>query len=77
MTRPPLTPCMICEKAVVYLWPENQNATNLSSASDVYIESHYGSDHDTAEFKGIICDTCLDKLVQSKRLRFIRYNNPI
>ena len=75
--RPELTPCIICEKAVIYLWPENQNATNLSSAANVSIQAFYGSDHDTAEFAGIVCDTCLDRLVQNKRLRFIQYHNPL
>lgn len=63
-----LTPCLVCEKAVVYLWPEH---TNLNGAVDVKIYGSYGSVFDTNEYIAVICDDCLDKLVQSKRVTFI------
>lgn len=69
--RPDLTPCIICEKAVMYLW-EN-NATNLNGGVDITLSAHYGSEFDTSEFSGIVCDECLGRLVQSKRLRFDGY----
>lgn len=79
MTRPPLTPCIICEKAVIYLWSEDiiagSEATNLASASNIEIYSSYGSNFDTMSFAGIICDDCMDKLVQSKRVRVL--NNSV
>lgn len=73
--RPPLTPCIICEKAVMHLW-EN-NATNLNGGCDIRIFAHYGSEFDTSKFAGIVCDECVDNLVQSKRLRFIGYNHDL
>jgi hypothetical protein len=75
--RPDLTPCMICEKAVIYLWQESPQATNLNSACDVKIIGNYGSDFDTSEFEAIICDECVSKLISSKRLTFARYNNAL
>ncbi len=71
---------MICEKAVIYLWPEDlsrdSSPTNLSGASDVTIISWYGSVFDCNEYAAVICDECVDKLVQSKRLRFIKEHQP-
>jgi hypothetical protein len=71
MTRPPLIPCLICEKAVIYLWPELEKPTNLNSACDVYIQGDYGSNFDMLKYEAIICDECLDKAIQSKRVRFV------
>jgi len=71
--RPDLTPCIICEKAVVYLW-NNDTSTNLNAATNVKIQGFYGSDFDTVEFAGIMCDECLDKLVQSRRLTLTQYH---
>ena len=72
--RPPLTPCLICEKAVIYLWPEELagEATNLDGASDIRIMASYGSMFDCNEYQAIICDDCLDKAVQRKRVLFIK-----
>jgi hypothetical protein len=76
MARPHLTPCIICEKAVLYLHKEklvdNESSTNLSGACDIIIMGSYGSVFDCIEYAGIICDDCIDKLVQSRRLRFIK-----
>jgi hypothetical protein len=76
MARPHLTPCIICEKAVLYLWKEkivnNESPTNLDGACDVTIFASYGSIFDMNEYAGIICDDCIDKLVQSRRLRFVK-----
>lgn len=76
MSRPELTPCLICEKAIVYLWNDpasvKESTTNLNGASDVTIFASYGSVFDCNEYHGVICDDCLDRLVQSKRLRFIK-----
>lgn len=71
-----LTPCLICEKAVVYLWPDQkfddgQQITNLNDAVDVRIVGNYGSRFDTNIYEAIICDDCMDKLIQSKRVTFI------
>lgn len=74
MARPELTPCIICEKAVIYLWPEELagDATNLDYAANVTIFASYGSIFDMNEYAGIICDDCIDRLVQSRRLRFVK-----
>ena len=74
MARPELTPCIICEKAILYLWTKEQadEATNLDSACDVTIFASYGSIFDCNEYAGAICDDCIDKLVQSRRLRFVK-----
>lgn len=71
--RPPLIPCLICEKAVIYLWPEElaPTAENLDGACDIQIAGSYGSDYDTSVFKAIICDECMDKAIQSRRVIFI------
>jgi hypothetical protein len=71
MSRPSLTPCLICEKAVIYLWPELEKPTNLNSACDVYIQGDYGSNFDMNKYEAIICDECMDKVIQSKRVRFV------
>lgn len=71
--RPPLTPCLICEKAVIYLWTQEQagDATNLDSACDIDIMGSYGSDYDTCLYRANICDECMDKAIQSKRVTYI------
>lgn len=76
--RPELTPCLICEKAVMYLW-ENENAgtsSNLNGAADVSIIAWYGSQFDMNEYAAIICDDCLDKSIQKRRVRFIKEHPP-
>lgn len=74
MARPPLTPCLVCEKAVLYLWTEEQAGTaeNLNSACDIQIAGSYGSDYDLSLYKAIICDECMDKAIQSKRVTFVK-----
>ena len=72
-----LTPCLICEKAVVYLWPhlatdKDEPITNLNDAVDVQIVGSYGSSFDTGIYHAIICDDCMDKAIQSKRVTFVR-----
>lgn len=62
---------MICEKAILYLWPQ-RDATNLSNAVDVSIAGYYGSDFDTMRYTGIICDNCLDKLIQRNKIEYIK-----
>lgn len=71
MERDPLTPCIICEKAVIYEF-DNIYSSNLNSGSWLDIESGYGSVFDNNIYRAIICDECLDKVIQSKRVRFLR-----
>lgn len=72
--RDELTPCLICEKAVTYLWTEEQagDATNLNYASNVKIVAWYGSIFDCNEYAAIICDDCLDKAIQRNRVLFVK-----
>lgn len=76
--REPLTPCMICEKAVMYLWTEEQSprATNLDGGSNVKIMAWYGSQFDMNEYHAIICDDCLDKAIQRRRVNFVKEHSP-
>ena len=76
--RPALTPCLICEKAVTYLWGKDiaGTSTNLNGASDVTIIAWYGSEFDMNEYSAIICDECLDKAIQSKRVTFVKEHPP-
>lgn len=78
MTRPMLTPCLLCEKAVLYLLndPNAQSSTNLNGASDIRIIACAGSEFDSNEYRAVICDDCLDKAIQAKRVRFIKEHPP-
>ena len=74
--RADLTPCLICEKAVIYLF-EDKRATNLNGASNVKILSWYGSVFDMNEYHAIICDDCLDAAIQRNRVSFIKEHPPL
>ena len=60
-----LTPCIICEKAVIYYAPITKT---LNSASYIIIDSKYGSNFESHQYTGIICDDCLDHLIQSNKV---------
>lgn len=60
-----LTPCLICEKAVVYYAPTTQT---LAKGSYLAIVSSYGSNFEGHAYGAIICDDCLDHAIQSKRV---------
>ena len=74
--RNELTPCLICEKAVLYLWREDiiegDPPTNLDYAANVTIFASFGSIFDMNEYQAIICDDCLDKAVQRNRVLFVK-----
>ncbi len=78
--REPLTPCLICEKAVMYLWPEDlikdEPTTNLDGASNVIIYASYGSIFDCNEYAAIICDDCLEQAIQRRRVNFVKEHSP-
>jgi hypothetical protein len=78
--RENLTPCLICEKAVVYLWREDiiegEPPTNLDGASYLRIIASYGSIFDCNEYQAIICDDCLEQAVQRRRVNFIKEHSP-
>lgn len=71
----PETPCLICERAILYLWPDvkfddGKQCTNLNDAVDVTIIGGYGSGFDTNVYHAIICDDCLDIAIQRRRVTF-------
>lgn len=69
-----LTPCLICEKAVIYLWEELKDieAENLDGAVYMNLLAGYGSIFDMNEYQAIICDDCLDKAIQRNRVLFVK-----
>jgi hypothetical protein len=78
VARPDLTPCIVCEKAVMYLWnkEESPDSINLDGATHVTILAWYGSVFDMNEYDAILCDDCLDAAVQSRRVRFVQKHQP-
>jgi hypothetical protein len=61
--------CIICDKEIEYLFKDMEEYTNLSNAADIKIICAYGSSFDTHDFDAIICDDCLEKAVNSKKVR--------
>jgi len=73
--RDQLTPCLICEKAIIYLWPEEfgtGDTNNLDGATHINFYAGYGSVFDMNEYQAIICDDCLDKAIQRNRVLFVQ-----
>jgi hypothetical protein len=72
----------MCEKAVIYLWNKGIDSNtqelpeNLDGASNVTIQAWYGSEFDMNEYHAILCDECLDKAIQSKRISFVKEHSP-
>lgn len=72
-----LTPCLICEKAVMYLWDKNvigMETENLDGGVYMVMIAGYGSVFDMNEYQAIICDDCLDKAIQRNRVLFVKEN---
>jgi hypothetical protein len=74
--REELTPCIVCEKAVIYLWKEDMieagPTSNLNGAVYMNLMGSYGSIFDMNEYQAIICDDCLDKAIQRNRVLFVK-----
>lgn len=74
--REELTPCIMCEKAVIHLWPEDLikdgPTSNLDGAVYMHMIAGYGSVFDMNEYQAIICDDCLDKAIQRNRVLFVK-----
>jgi len=70
--RPTLTPCIICEITITYLWDQTHNLKdlveipNLDSAIDIDLCAGYGSIHDGDMYTAVICDTCMTTLIAKK-----------
>jgi hypothetical protein len=75
MDEPTLTPCIVCEKAVMYLWDKDvigMETNNLDGGVYMNLLAGYGSVFDMNEYEAIICDDCLDKAVQRNRVLFVK-----
>jgi hypothetical protein len=75
MDEPTLTPCIVCEKAVMYLWDKDvigMETENLDGGVYMVMIAGYGSVFDMNEYQAIICDDCLDKAVQRNRVLFVK-----
>lgn len=71
----PATPCLICEKALMYLelGEEKIKSTDMiHNASNFRIVCNYGSEFDTNVYEAVICDECLDKAIQRRRVVFVK-----
>lgn len=69
--REPISPCLICEKTIGYLWNqkeilEKSAPRNLDFACSVQLVGDYGSIHDGDVFTAVICDDCLTTLQEKK-----------
>lgn len=73
--RKPLTPCIICDKQMNYLWP-NEATGNIAHGCDVIMIGSYGSRFDTDEYHAIICDNCLKTAQEKGKARFVKEHAP-
>lgn len=67
----PAIPCMVCERAHLYaeFGPDRMKHTDcIIGGNNITIIGNFGSAFDGNVFEAILCDVCLDKMVQSKRL---------
>ncbi len=72
----PPTPCIICEKALAYLEFGEEKAKFedcINSANNFDIHGGYGSAFDGFIYKAVICDDCMDKLIQRGKVQVINY----
>jgi len=60
-----ITPCIICESSVLLVEGSNYRFKN---ASKLVIHAHQPSNFENHTYEGIICDSCMDKLIQSNKL---------
>jgi len=69
--RQPILPCIVCNKKMNYLWPEEE-LTNVDDGVDFYMTGCYGSKFDLQEFTAILCDTCLETAYNKGHVRFVK-----
>ncbi len=60
-----LTPCIMCEKSVLKVKGSNHR---LQNACRLTIQAHQPSNFENHTYEGIVCDSCIDKLIQSSKL---------
>jgi hypothetical protein len=71
----PSTPCLICEKALMYIeLGENKTKDTdvINNGTNFQIVGNYGSEFDSNIYEAVICDECLDKAIQRRRVDFVR-----
>ena len=56
-----LTPCIVCESSVLRAEGSNHR---LKNACKLVIHAHQPSNFENNTYEGIICDLCMDKLIQ-------------
>jgi hypothetical protein len=71
----PPTPCIVCEKGLKYVefnnFLETPTTDCIENANNFNILGGYGSSFDGLMYEAIICDECLDKLIQKGHLTAI------
>jgi hypothetical protein len=72
MIREIPTNCFVCDREVKYLWEDLDKTTNLENASDIFIQSDYGSEFDLDQYSATVCDNCLQKAIELKKVRYIK-----
>jgi len=72
-----LTPCIICEKAIIYLEVLDLIHEHPAGASKISIRSEDQSNFDGYDYSGLICDACLDKLIQLNRVLITLSNSGV
>jgi hypothetical protein len=62
------TPCIICEKSVIYQDRLDVEDDLPLAASHIIIMSEERSNFACNEYSAFICDDCLDSLIQSNKV---------
>lgn len=60
-----LTPCIICESSVLRA---EGSTYRLKNACRFTLHAHQPSNFENNVYEGIICDSCIDKLIQSSKI---------
>lgn len=71
--RPNLSPCIMCEKSITYLWDETVaqgETTNTDLAISFEIVAAYGSSYDSDIYTAIICDDCMTTLINKSLVTY-------
>ena len=72
----PPTPCIMCEKALAYLELGEDKVKFedcINNANNFKIIGGYGSSFDGFVYEAVVCDDCMDKLIQRGKVQVISY----
>lgn len=67
----PATPCIVCEKALAYVEIGQDKVKYpdcINHGTNFVIVAGYGSDFDGNVYEAVICDECLDKVIQKSQV---------